>query len=54
MKDIKILVTRKWPESVEKKLSDTFDTSLNISDKCSIFFNLKLSRIQTYRKLHKI
>ena len=33
MKDIKILVTRKWPESVEKKLSDTFDTSLNISDK---------------------
>ena len=33
MKDIKVLVTRKWPESVEKKLSETFDTTLNISDK---------------------
>ena len=32
MKDIKVLVTRKWPESVEKKLSETFDTTLNISD----------------------
>ena len=33
MKNVKVLVTRKWPESVEKKLFDTFETSLNISDK---------------------
>ena len=33
MKNIKVLVTRKWPESVEKKLLDTFKTTLNISDK---------------------
>ena len=33
MKNIKVLVTRKWPKSVEEKLLDTFETTLNISDK---------------------
>ena len=32
MKDIKVLVTRKWPKKVESKLSQTFDTKLNVSD----------------------
>ena len=32
MKNIKVLVTRKWPESVEKKLSETFDVTLNVND----------------------
>ena len=32
MKNVKVLVTRKWPESVEKKLLDTFETTLNIGD----------------------
>ena len=32
MKNIKVLVTRRWPENVEKKLFDTFETTLNIND----------------------
>ena len=33
MKNIKILVTRKWPKAVEEMLLKTFDTTLNLSDK---------------------
>ncbi len=29
----KILVTRKWPKTVEEKLLSTFDTTLNVEDK---------------------
>ena len=32
MKDFKILVTRKWPKSVEDKLKNTFTTTLNEND----------------------
>jgi lactate dehydrogenase-like 2-hydroxyacid dehydrogenase len=32
MKDIKVLVTRKWPKNVENKLSQTFNVKLNTSD----------------------
>ena len=28
----KVLVTRKWPSTVEKKLDDSFDVTLNESD----------------------
>ena len=28
----KVLVTRKWPSSVEKKLKDNFDVTLNEND----------------------
>ncbi len=33
MKKNKVLITRKWPESVEKKLQSLFDVTLNIDDK---------------------
>ncbi len=33
MKNIKVLVTRKWPKNVETKLSQTFNVKLNNSDK---------------------
>ena len=32
MKKPKILVTRKWPEKVEKKLSESFDVTFNNND----------------------
>jgi lactate dehydrogenase-like 2-hydroxyacid dehydrogenase len=32
MKKIKVLVTRKWPKSVEEKLLNFFDTKLNVDD----------------------
>lgn len=33
MKNLKILVTRKWPQTVENKLQSIFDVSLNSDDK---------------------
>lgn len=33
MQNYKVLVTRKWPDSVEKKLRETFDVTLNEQDK---------------------
>lgn len=33
MKKNKVLITRKWPQSVEKKLQSLFDVTLNIDDK---------------------
>jgi len=32
MSDFKVLVTRKWPESVEKELKENFDTTLSSDD----------------------
>ena len=32
MKNLKIVVTRKWPKVVEQKLQETFDTTLNEDD----------------------
>ena len=32
MQNYKVLVTRKWPSSVEKKLKESFDVTLNESD----------------------
>ena len=32
MKNLKIIVTRKWPKVVEQKLQETFDTTLNEND----------------------
>ena len=32
MKNLKIIVTRKWPKVVEQKLQETFDTTLNEDD----------------------
>ena len=32
MQKYKVLVTRKWPNSVEKKISEKFDATLNIND----------------------
>ena len=32
MKNLKIIVTRKWPKVVEQKLQEIFDTTLNEDD----------------------
>lgn len=32
MKNIKVLLTRKWPKTVEQKIVDTFDAKLNAND----------------------
>ena len=32
MSDFKVLVTRRWPESVEKELKENFDTTLSSDD----------------------
>ena len=32
MQKFKVLVTRKWPDSVEHRLSEKFDATLNLTD----------------------
>ena len=50
MKNIKVLLTRKWPKAVEQKIVDTFDAELNVDDK-PLDDNELINAMQSYDAL---